>query len=262
MKRFRHLLAMLSATVTVAMSPQPARAQLVLGDCNCNGSLDAGDPVCTVLRVIGSFTETCFSVCGDAVIESGEDCDLNDTSGGGQSCSSLGLGTGSLACGAGCRFDTSGCVVTTTTTSTTVPVCGVDPVPPGGSCPPVCSTCSGGDTCRIDCVASSCADTMVSCPPGFHCEVECGAGFCDTATIDCPPDFSCSVSCQGTNACNAAVVNCSTDGVCSMTCGSASGACDGASLICGTDACSVSCLGASQPAVQCGSSCSCTGSCF
>jgi len=47
------------------------------------------------------------STCGNGVINAGEDCDQGDL--GGESCGSLALGPGLLACGAGCIFDTSGC---------------------------------------------------------------------------------------------------------------------------------------------------------
>ncbi len=45
--------------------------------------------------------------CGDGVVGLGEQCDPAAALG--ESCSSLGQGTGTLACGAHCTFDTSGC---------------------------------------------------------------------------------------------------------------------------------------------------------
>jgi hypothetical protein len=46
--------------------------------------------------------------CGNAAIDSGEDCDQSNLNG--ASCTTLGYSSGSLACGSGCHFDTSGCV--------------------------------------------------------------------------------------------------------------------------------------------------------
>lgn len=54
---------------------------------------------------------TAPGACGNGVVDPGEDCDFGAT--GGQSCESLGLGYGTLACGAGCRLDLSGCANTT-----------------------------------------------------------------------------------------------------------------------------------------------------
>ena len=48
-------------------------------------------------------------VCGDGVIDPGEDCDGTDLNG--QTCSSLGAGDGTLACTSECTFTTSGCVM-------------------------------------------------------------------------------------------------------------------------------------------------------
>jgi hypothetical protein len=53
---------------------------------------------------------TAGAVCGDGVIEAGEDCEGDDLDG--EDCTSIAgdfLG-GELACGGGCTFDTSGCI--------------------------------------------------------------------------------------------------------------------------------------------------------
>jgi hypothetical protein len=48
------------------------------------------------------------SYCGDGTVDPNEQCDGTDLNGG--TCVTAGLGSGTLACGPGCRYDTSGCV--------------------------------------------------------------------------------------------------------------------------------------------------------
>jgi hypothetical protein len=78
------------------------------GTLACNGS-------CT-----GFDTSGCTGgpVCGNGVIETGEQCDGANL--GGNSCTTLGLGFtgGTLACGGSCQFDTSGCTTPSCTTQT------------------------------------------------------------------------------------------------------------------------------------------------
>jgi hypothetical protein len=50
------------------------------------------------------------SVCGDGVIEAGEQCDFNNLNG--KTCQTQGFAGGTLTCGPGCAFDTSGCFAT------------------------------------------------------------------------------------------------------------------------------------------------------
>jgi hypothetical protein len=57
--------------------------------------------VCTP-TVIGT------SYCGDGTVDPNEDCDGTNLNGG--TCVTAGFGSGTLACGPGCRYDTSGCV--------------------------------------------------------------------------------------------------------------------------------------------------------
>ena len=56
--------------------------------------------VCTP-TVIGT------SYCGDGTVDANEQCDGADLNGG--TCVTAGFGSGTLACGPGCRYDTSGC---------------------------------------------------------------------------------------------------------------------------------------------------------
>jgi hypothetical protein len=53
-------------------------------------------------------TSSDSSYCGDGNVDANEDCDGTDLHGG--TCVTAGLGSGTLACGPGCRYDTSGCV--------------------------------------------------------------------------------------------------------------------------------------------------------
>jgi hypothetical protein len=45
--------------------------------------------------------------CGNAILETGEDCDGSDL--GGQTCADLGFASGALSCSGACTFDTSAC---------------------------------------------------------------------------------------------------------------------------------------------------------
>jgi len=60
-----------------------------------------------------------ISICGNGIIEGGEDCEGEDL--GGATCESLGYGPGILACDIACTFDTSGCSPAPTATPTPTP---------------------------------------------------------------------------------------------------------------------------------------------
>jgi hypothetical protein len=139
--------------------------------------------------------------------------------------------------------------------------CGLDPPPPGGVCPAVCSGgCTADNVCVIDCDTSDCIAAVITCPPGFACDVRCtGNAACGSATILCPATYSCHVACEGDWSCSSTTINCSSDGTCDLECGTT--ACPGTLLDCGYDACSASCEGMclAEPMVDCGSSCECTG---
>jgi len=65
----------------------------------CTGGICDGSGACSPT----------LSICGDNIVSGAELCDGVDLNG--QSCASLGFSSGTLACGPGCTFDTSGCVV-------------------------------------------------------------------------------------------------------------------------------------------------------
>jgi hypothetical protein len=135
-------------------------------------------------------------------------------------------------------------------------VCGDEPTPPGGSCPPGCSSCIGS-TCAIDCAGTTCRDASIDCPPGFECEVTCAPGAdCSGSTIHCPDQYACRVNCGiGLDVCENMVVNCSATGTCLLTCEHA--ACVNTQLTCGENACTATCTGTCSPVVNCGPSCNC-----
>ena len=66
-----------------------------------NGQADCNDSACIAAA-------NCGAQCGDAVVDVGEQCDGTNLNG--QSCTSLGQDSGTLACNASCLFDASGCV--------------------------------------------------------------------------------------------------------------------------------------------------------
>ena len=58
--------------------------------------------------IIACLNGTCPPSCGDGAANGAESCDGSDL--GGESCTSLGYASGTLACTAGCGFDLTGCV--------------------------------------------------------------------------------------------------------------------------------------------------------
>jgi hypothetical protein len=141
--------------------------------------------------------------------------------------------------------------------------CGDAVMPPGGTCPAVCTGgCSDG-TCTIDCSAGDTCDGLpVACPAGFHCVVDCSQSqnACRDSPIDCPADHSCDVLCgNGEHKCQNAQITC-RDGPCNVVC-EGGDTCDGAVVTCGANSCEVQCAAKDKPAVTCGDSCSCPDDC-
>lgn len=73
-------------------------------DVQCTGGILSCNNDCTISR---ATCTGCQPVCGDGVVEGSEQCDGNDLNG--QTCQSLGLGFGTLACNVDCTFNVSGC---------------------------------------------------------------------------------------------------------------------------------------------------------
>ena len=122
---------------------------------NCgNGVIDSGE-ACDDGNV--SDSDACLSTCvvatcGDGFVNAGtEACDGSNL--GGASCTTLGLGSGSLQCSSSCTFNTSGCGNGATPTpgpvATSTPVDGATATPASGDTPTPAptSTPGGGPLC-------------------------------------------------------------------------------------------------------------------
>lgn len=66
-----------------------------------------GLPACTASLNVCSADLTQAQLCGNGVIDAGEECDQSNL--GTSNCQALGFQGGVLKCGAGCEFDTSAC---------------------------------------------------------------------------------------------------------------------------------------------------------
>ncbi len=142
--------------------------------------------------------------------------------------------------------------------------CGLEPTPPGGSCPSECTGGCANETCTIDCNGDeACRDAQLTCPPDFNCVLECGGqSGCRNATLACPESYTCVVTCTGEAGCRDLEITCSTSGTCELSCSSIDEACRGADLRCGSNTCTATCDNTThQPKVTCGSSCACNDGC-
>lgn len=83
------------------------------------------------------------------------------------------------------------------------------------------TTCTGGNTCNIDCNTANCKTTV--CGPGLSCDVSCTTGSSCDGLVCNAPGGSCTINCTGANdackaiACNATGcwVDCNGDTRCS-----------------------------------------------
>jgi hypothetical protein len=99
-------------------------------------------------------------VCGNAQVESGEQCDGSNLNG--QSCTGLGFNSGTLSCNANCEFNSSSC-------SGFIPpldLCAAVTCPTGQSCNPA------NGACVVSPPINSC--TGVTCPSGQVCNANTG----------------------------------------------------------------------------------------
>lgn len=67
-----------------------------------------------------------ISICGNEIIEGGEDCEGENLNG--QTCESLGFGPGTLSCDIACSFDTYGCSAAPSPTPTPTPTSTPTPI--------------------------------------------------------------------------------------------------------------------------------------
>jgi hypothetical protein len=96
--------------------------------------------------------------CGNGVLDSDEQCDGTNLNG--QTCTSLGYDSGTLACNSSCQYDTSNCQ----TTVVTCPITGKEIVAKSGSRPDVqaaVDAAGSGDTVRIPAGSFSYGDEEV-----------------------------------------------------------------------------------------------------
>ena len=181
------------------------------------------------------------SSCGDGIIDPGEQCDAGNL--GGQTCASRGYFGGTLACTAGCTFDTSGCNN-----------CGDGDIDSGEQCD---GAALGGQTCQSQGFPGGNLFCSPSCTFDTSSCTTCGDGDID-AGEQCDGSDLGGETCEsqgyagGTLACSSA---CSFDTASCTTCGDgdvdAGEQCDGSDLggeTCesqgyagGTLACSASC---------------------
>lgn len=101
-----------------------------------------------------STTTTLPGVCGNGVREGREECDGDDL--GGETCATLGLGTGTLTCRADCEFDRLGCT------------CGNGSVDDstGEQCDPAAApSCGAGEECGAAGSADACTCVPASALP-------------------------------------------------------------------------------------------------
>ncbi len=118
-------------------------------------------------------------------------------------------------------------------------------------CPPQCTSCGEGKTCKIDCGLTNCTGNQpIVCPSGYNCAILCSTNNACTNGINCGAAASCAITCSGASSCRN--VDCG-DGHCDVKC-QGQGSCRG--IDCSNScACDVTCaLTASCDFLTCSSS--------
>ncbi|MFH2008630.1 MAG: DUF4215 domain-containing protein, partial [bacterium] len=149
-------------------------------------------------------------VCGDGVIDPGEECDGSVL--GGATCQGRGFDNGALACGDGCTFDETGCFDD--------PRCGDGNVDAGEVCDD--GNNSSGDGCAADCLSNeTCGNGVLDVAAGETCDdgnttggdgcsATCNLEYCGNNVLDaneiCDDGNSvsgdgCSADCQSNETC-------------------------------------------------------------
>ena len=159
------------------------------------------------------------AACGDGILDPGEECDGADL--GGATCTSVpgGYTGGTLACGASCTYDTTGCIL---------PGCGNGEVGPGEECDD--GNAIDTDACLSYCTVAACGDGHVwagqeECDDGNAIDTDACLSDCTVATCGDGYVWAGSESCDDGN-------NGSGDG-CSAACAVEDYfACDGQPSVC------------------------------
>jgi hypothetical protein len=148
-------------------------------------------------------------ICGNGVVEGGEECDFDDLSG--TTCSTLGFDGGRLGCAAGCSLDSSDCNVCGNGVREGAEECDGNDLGGVGCADHRClsgtPTCTWGCTLDLtDCSQCPQCDSDGICEAGENCDdcpndcvrgrgAECGNGVCEVADgEDC---VTCSQDCNG-----------------------------------------------------------------
>ncbi len=165
------------------------------------------------------YTDCC--ACGNGNIDSGEDCDPGPPENlDGQTCSSLGAGSGTLACNADCTWNLDGCTTSCTDND--------------GNCPAGCTICNDNDCPASTCSNGCCSGTSCVSQSDSQCGIngavcqDCQASgeLCNTATGQC-------VSCQdGDGLCPGTCTLCNDNDCPANKC---SGCCSGTSCVAQSD---------------------------
>lgn len=155
----------------------------------------------------GDFGPGASASCGNGAVDA-ESCDGADL--GGQSCGSLGLGSGTLACDATCGFDTSACVA---------PTCGDGVVNAPGE------ECDGGDLGGASCASAGYVSGSITC-----------AADCSLDVSDCAVTRCCQIP-ASTYGTAPACTDIEPD-IAATTCGSVASFIPGAALAAAGAACS------------------------
>ncbi|MFH2007863.1 MAG: DUF4215 domain-containing protein [bacterium] len=166
-----------------------------------DGNLLNGDgcsPSCTVEDgwACSGEPSLCVSLCGNSTLDSGEECDGADLNG--NTCTSIpgGYTSGTLACTAGCAFDTTGCQLAS---------CGNGVVDAGEQCDD--GNSSNNDACMNNCQNARCGDGYVhqgveECDDGNSSNLDACLNSCDSATCGDGYVWTLHESCDDGNSSN------------------------------------------------------------
>ncbi|MBU1534797.1 hypothetical protein KKF84_05725, partial [Myxococcota bacterium] len=128
------------------------------GALSCNAQCEFDTSDCDVL----------LNICGNAIVEAGEQCDSNNL--GGATCDSLGYGSGDLSC-LDCYFNVSGC--------SEAPTCGDEIIDAPAE------ECEGTDLNGSDCGTLGYAGGTLACDELCHFDRSgCSGGTCGNGTVD------------------------------------------------------------------------------